>query len=114
MRLRAILGIATVLLIGATYWVVAYANDLVVTILPPLWTACTVGTGIVYRRLDVSSPDKGFVLQLLLLLGAFTLLFLAAYVPRELEWLQFTLAGAMVVPLGALLWIRRRRRASGS
>lgn len=114
MRLRIILGIVTILLIGATYWVVAYANDLVVTILPPLWTACTVGTGTVYRRLDVSSPDKGFVLQLFLLLGAFTLLFLAAYVPRQLEWLQFTLAGAMVVPLGALLWIRRRRRASGS
>ena len=114
MRVRAVLGVVTVLLIGATYWVVAYANELVVTILPPLWTACTVGTGIVYRRLDAGSPDKGFVLQLFLLLGAFTLLFLALYIPRQLEWLQFVLAGTMVVPLGALLWVRRRRRTSGS
>ena len=114
MRLRAILGVVTLVLIGATYWVVAYANDLVVSVVPPMWIVCTVGLAILYRRLDAASPHKGLVLQLLLLLATFTLLFLAAYVPRQLEWLQYTLAGLMLVPLGALLWVRRRQRASGN
>ena len=111
MRLRVILGLVTLLLILATLWVVVYVNEMVVTVLPPLWVATTLGLAVTYRRLEATSPDKPFLLQLLLLLTAFTVLFLAAYVPARLEWLQVVVAGAVIVPLGALLWVRRRRRA---
>lgn len=110
MRLRVISGVATVLLIAVTFGVVAYANQLVDRVLPPLWILVTASLAVVYRRLDPASPDRGFILQLLLLLGAFTMLFLAVYVPRRLEWLQIVFAGAMLVLLGTLLWVRRHRR----
>ena len=106
--MRVIAGIVTLALIAVTFWVVVYANDLVVTVLPPLWLATTLGLAILHHRLAPASPDKKFVLQLTLLLGSFTCLFLAAYVPARLEWLQVLIAGAMVVPLGALIWVRRR------
>ena len=102
-------GVVTLVLIAVTFWVVVYANDLVVQVLPPLWVATTLGLAIGYFRLESTSSDKAFLLQLVLLLGSFTCLFLAAYVPARLEWLQVLIAGAMVVPLSALIWVRRRR-----
>jgi hypothetical protein len=112
--MRVLAGVVTIALIAVTFWVVAYANDLVVTVVPPLWLATTLGLALLYRRLASTSPDKAFVLQLMLLLASFTCLFLSAYVPARLEWLQVLIAGAMVVPLGALIWVRRHQHPPGS
>jgi len=112
-RVRAGLAIAVCTVVVASLYLVLFVDEAPrLRIWPWLWIALTAGIGVAHRRLTPDSPDRSFSLQAWLLSLALTLLFGVLLVPRDPEWIQLIVGGSMVVPLVALLRVRRRESGS--